>query len=79
MCTHQSPNTSECAANSVLCESQLICAQSMNDNFIDDITAGKNKNQTFFQLVDSEKLKNHPVDWWTQAKNISDAGLVTYA
>ena len=51
----------------------------MNDNFIDDITAGKNKNQTFFQLVDSEKLKNHPVDWWTQAKNISDVGLVTYA
>ena len=50
----------------------------MNDNFIDDITAGKNKNQTFLQSVDSEKLKNHPVDRWTQAKDISYVGLMTY-
>ena len=56
-----------------------ICAQSLADNFTDDITARKNKNSTFFLSVDSKKLKNYSVGWWTQTKDISDAGLMAYA
>ena len=78
VCTRKSPNTSEFARNSSHVNLPA-CAQSLADNFTNDITLGKNKNLTFFWLGDSEKLKNFSIGRWTQMKDISDAGLMTYA